>query len=107
MDVEHEKIVWIENSLIVNKKKWHTKLTANRAALVTPSDTALIPSLSNPDGINNGCALYIGLPGNVRVQTAGGDDVLFVGCYAGQFFPVNVIQVYNSGTTAGEIVALW
>jgi len=85
----------------------YTKLTANRAALVTPSDTDLIPSLSNPDGINNGCALYIGLPGNVRVQTAGGDDVLFVGCYAGQFFPVNVIQVYNSGTTAGEIVALW
>ena len=31
----------------------------------------------------------------------------FVGAYAGQFFPVNVIQVFNAGTTAGDIVALW
>ena len=51
----------------------YTKLTANRAALVTPSDTDLIPNVSNPDGVNNGCALYIGTPGNVKVQTAGGD----------------------------------
>lgn len=85
----------------------YTKLTANRAALVNPSDTDLIPNISNPDGINNGCALYIGTPGNVRVKTAGGDILTFVGVYSGQFFPVNVIQVFDTGTTAGEIIALW
>ena len=85
----------------------YTKLTANRAAPVTPSDTDLIPNISNPDGINNGCALYIGSAGSVKVQTAGGDILTFVGAYAGQFFPVNVIQVFNTGTTAGDIVALW
>jgi hypothetical protein len=85
----------------------YTKLTANRAALVTPSDTDLIPNVSNPDGINNGCALYIGTPGNVKVQTAGGDILTFVGVFAGQFFPVNVIQVFQTETTAGEIIALW
>jgi hypothetical protein len=85
----------------------YQKLNASRAAVVTPSDTDLIPNISNPDTPNNGCVLYIGLPGDVRVQTAGGDNIIFVGCYAGQFFPVNVIQVYDTGTTAGEIRALW
>lgn len=83
----------------------YQKLQAGRAALVTPSDDDLIPSVSG--GTNNGCALYIGTPGNVRVKTVGGDDVIFTGVYAGQFFPVNVLQVFASGTTAGEIVALW
>ena len=83
----------------------YQKLQAGRAAIVAPSDTDEIPSVTG--GTNNGCALYIGLPGNIRVKTVGGDDVTFTGVYAGQFFPVNVLQVYNTGTTAGEIVALW
>tara|TARA_R110000796_G_scaffold168337_1_gene285268 strand:- start:5255 stop:5512 length:258 start_codon:yes stop_codon:yes gene_type:complete len=83
----------------------YQKLQAGRAAIVAPSDTNQIPSVTG--GTNNGCALYIGLPGNIRVKTVGGDDVTFTGVYAGQFFPVNVLQVYNTGTTAGEIVALW
>jgi len=83
----------------------YQKLQGRRALLVTPSDTDEIPAITG--GTNNGCVLYIGLPGNVRVKTVGGDDVTFVGVYAGQFFPVQVIQVYATGTTAGEIVALW
>jgi len=83
----------------------YQKLQGRRALLVTPSDTDEIPAITG--GTNNGCVLYIGLPGNVRVKTIGGDDVTFVGVYAGQFFPVQVIQVYATGTTAGEIVALW
>ena len=83
----------------------YQKLQGRRALLVTPSDTDEIPAITG--GTNNGCVLYIGLPGNVRVKTIGGDDVTFVGVYAGQFFPVQVVQVYATGTTAGEIVALW
>ncbi|QDP56244.1 MAG: hypothetical protein GOVbin3009_11 [Prokaryotic dsDNA virus sp.] len=83
----------------------YQKLQAGRAALVTPSDTDQIPSVSG--GTNNGCVLYIGTPGNIRVLTVGGDDVIFTGVYAGQFFPVQVLQVFDTGTTAGEIVALW
>lgn len=85
----------------------YTKLTANRADTVTPSDTASIPNVANPDGINNGCALYIGGPGNIKVKTAGGDVITFVGVFAGQFFPVNVTQVFATGTTATDIIALW
>ncbi|MHA2084175.1 MAG: spike base protein, RCAP_Rcc01079 family [Candidatus Thorarchaeota archaeon] len=83
----------------------YQKLQGRRALLVTPSDTDEIPAITG--GTNNGCVLYIGTPGNVRVKTIGGDDVTFTGVYAGQFFPVQVIQVFATGTTAGEIVALW
>lgn len=83
----------------------YQKLQGRRALLVTPSDTDEIPAITG--GTNNGCVLYIGTPGNVRVKTVGGDDVTFTGVYAGQFFPVQVIQVFATGTTAGEIVALW
>ena len=83
----------------------YQKLQAGRAALVTPSDTDQIPPLTGET--NNGSVLYIGTPGNVRVLTVGGDDVIFTGVYAGQFFPVQVLQVFDTGTTAGEIVALW
>ena len=76
----------------------YLKLQAGNAAIITPSDT---------DRTNGGCALYIGTPGNIRVLTVGGNDVIFTGVYAGQFFPVNVLQVFATGTTAGEIVALW
>jgi hypothetical protein len=86
----------------------YQKLQAGRAALVTPDDVNEIPSVSSQNGKgNNGCVLYIGTPGNIRVKTVGGDDVIFTGVYAGQFFPVQVLQVFDTGTTAGEIVALW
>tara|TARA_R110000803_G_scaffold169965_7_gene233025 strand:- start:8084 stop:8341 length:258 start_codon:yes stop_codon:yes gene_type:complete len=83
----------------------YLKLQAGNAAIITPSDTDQIPSVTG--GTNGGCALYIGTPGNIRVLTVGGNDVIFTGVYAGQFFPVNVLQVFATGTTAGEIIALW
>lgn len=83
----------------------YQKLQAGRASSVTPSDTLGIPSVSG--GKNNGCVLYIGSAGDIRVETVGGDDVTFKGVNAGQFFPVNVVKVFSTGTTADEIVALW
>jgi len=56
---------------------------------------------------NNGCVLYVGNTGNVRVLTAGNDDVTFVGIPAGAFVPVQVKRVFASTTDATDIVALW
>jgi hypothetical protein len=53
------------------------------------------------------CVLYIGGSGNIRVQTEGGDDVVFTGVLAGTFLPVNVVRVFATNTTATNIVALW
>tara|TARA_R100000900_G_scaffold145687_1_gene132248 strand:+ start:2091 stop:2357 length:267 start_codon:yes stop_codon:yes gene_type:complete len=86
----------------------YQKLQAYRAAAVTPSNTTTIPSVSAQGGSgNNGCVLYVGVAGDVKVTTAGGDDVVFTGILAGSFVPVQVIKVFATGTTATNIVALW
>lgn len=86
----------------------YEKLQASRAAAVTPSDTLEIPNISTQDGSgNNGCVLYVGTAGDVKVKTAGGDIVTFVGLNKGQFIPVQVLQVFATDTTSTSIVALW
>jgi len=86
----------------------YQRLQVGRAAAVTPSDTVNIPSVSSQDGSgNNGCVLYVGGAGNLRVLTIGGDDVLFSNIQAGSFLPVQVKRVYSTNTTATGIVALW
>ena len=84
------------------------KIQVSRAAAVTPNDTADIPSVSTQDGTgNNGCVLYVGGDGDIKVTTAGGDEVTFVGLSAGTFIPVQVLKVWATGTNATDIVALW
>jgi len=58
---------------------------------------------------NAGCPIYIGVGGNVKVTTIGGDVVTFFGVPAGTILPVQVIKVWSpaSGTSAVQIVALW
>jgi hypothetical protein len=86
----------------------YQKLQVSRAAAVTPSDTVDIPSVSTQDGTgNNGCVLYVGVGGDVKVTTAGGDTVVFTGLLAGMFVPVQVLRVWATDTTATDIVALW
>jgi hypothetical protein len=78
-------------------------LQATRAYEVTPSDTVNIPNPSN--GPNNGCLLYVGTIGDLRVLTLGQDDVTFVG-FSG-FLPVQVVRVFATNTNCGDIIALW
>jgi len=83
----------------------YQKLQVGRAAAVTPSDTVNIPSVSGGD--NNGCVLYVGGAGNLKVKTVGGDEVTFVGVNTGTFLPVQVVRVFSTGTSATNILALW
>ena len=86
----------------------YQKLQAYRAAVVTPSDTANIPNVSTQDGSgNNGCVLFVGTGGNIKVKTAGGDDIIFTNVADGTFFPVQVVKVFAGNTTASGIIALW
>jgi len=50
--------------------------------------------------------LYIGTGGSLRVKTAAGDIVTFTNIPDGMFFPVQVIQVFSTGTDASGIIAL-
>lgn len=83
----------------------YQKLQAGRALTIAPSDTVNIPDVSG--GTNNGCVLYVGTAGNLRVLTVGGDDVTFIGINTGAFIPVQVLRVFATGTTAANIIALW
>ena len=83
----------------------YQKLQASRAAAVTKSDTVNIPNPGN--GEVEGCVLYIGTGGILRVLTAGGDDITFQGIPNGTFLPVQVVRVFASTTTATNIIALW
>ena len=54
-----------------------------------------------------GCNLYIGGAGNVKVTTIGGDIVTFTAPTLGQVLPVQVIKLHSTGTSATLINALW
>jgi len=65
---------------------------------------------NNSGDPNNGCVLYVGTAGDLKVITAGGDTVEFIGVLAGSFIPVQVTRVFKTGTTgtsAADILALW
>lgn len=86
----------------------YQKLQAYRAYSVTPNDNSNIFNVSNQDGSgNNGCVLFIGTGGNIKVKTAGGDDIIFTNVADGTFFPVQVVKVFAGSTTASGIIALW
>ena len=86
----------------------YQKLQANRAAAVTPSNTDNIPSLSSESGTpNRGCVLYVGTKGDLTVLTIGGDKVTFTNFQDGSFLPVQVVRVFETETTASNIIALW
>jgi hypothetical protein len=68
------------------------------AAAVTTSDTVSFPTAS---------IVFVGSGGTVRVLTAQGSDVTFVGLLAGSILPVQVIQVFATTTTATNMVRIF
>ena len=58
-------------------------------------------------GNEEGAVLYVGTAGNVKVTTVAGDEVTFINVSTGSFFPVQVKKVFDTGTSAGNILALW
>ena len=72
--------------------------------IATASAYVVYSQIDNPQ---NGCVLYVGGAGDLKVSTVGGDEVTFTGLVAGQFIPVNVLRVWATGTTATFIIALW
>ena len=103
---------------------WNTTSASGGVAVVTGVDSATQLSISSfiigaldsyriynasdySFGPVQGCNLYFGTGGTVRVITMSGDDVTFT-VIAGQVLPVQVIRLMSSTTniTSG-IVALW
>ena len=68
------------------------------AAPVTPSDAVNFDQPAR--------SLYIGTSGNVSLVTMNGQTVIFSNVPVG-ILPMRCSRVNNSGTTAGQIIALW
>ncbi|MDQ0507432.1 spike base protein, RCAP_Rcc01079 family [Xanthobacter agilis] len=70
---------------------------ANYAATVTPDD---VLDLDTPTR-----ALWVGTAGDLALTMWGGQQVTLVN--ASGLLPVSASRVWESGTTAADIVALW
>jgi hypothetical protein len=68
------------------------------ATTFTKSDTAYLATPS---------VIYVGVTGDVKVTTAQGDDTVFIGVPAGAVIPVQVIRVWNTGTTATSMLRIY
>ena len=69
------------------------------AEAVTPSDTVDLNGTAQ--------ALYIGIGGDLNINTAAGATVLFTGVVSGTILPVRTSRVFVTSTTATNIVALY
>jgi len=87
------------------------KLQTSVAVVVAPNDTTNIAypgdETASPNNSKWPCVLYVGGAGNVKVRTAGGNDVILYGVAAGTFIPIQVVRVFSTNTTAANILALW
>lgn len=71
---------------------------ATRAYTITPFDAGDLSRATR--------ALFVGQSGNVRVKTTGGDIVTFANLQSGVLYPIRVARVFQTGTTASDLVGL-
>jgi len=81
-------------------KSWK-RTVGGRWVAVTPDDNTDIPGNSVP------VALQIGTAGNVVVQQGDATDLTIYGLQAGQIIPGAFTRVKSTGTTAGQIRAIY
>ena len=76
------------------------------AFAVTTSNTT---NFSNPSNTAQPitAVIYVGGAGNVQVQTAQNETVLFSGLNAGTVLPLQVVRVWTTNTTATNLVAIY
>lgn len=72
---------------------------------IAGSSVAVDVSSTDADLTYESCAIFVGGAGDIKLRMASG-DITFT-CPAGALLPVKADKVYNSGTTATAIVALY
>jgi len=75
------------------------QINSSRATAIAPSDA------NDLDPI--GGLVYVGVTGDVAVQTKDGDAVTFIGVPAGNVLPLKVSRVLATGTTATSLIHLY
>lgn len=52
------------------------------------------------------CVFYVGVAGDIKVTSSGGDTEILVAAPAG-YHPLNITRVFDTLTTATDIIAIW
>ena len=79
-----------------------TNKVTQQAIKAVEVDPSVLQTLVIP-----GAVLYIGTGGDVKVDTISGDAVTFKNLADGSVLPVQVKRVYDTGTSAADIIALY
>ena len=82
----------------------NTRLLLNANIFLSTAESYTIYAQSQ---VKNAAVLFIGVGGTLRVITAGGQDITFNAILGGTFLPVQVLKVFQTGTTATNLIALW
>ena len=72
---------------------------AGNVVAVTPIDTANLAQVTR--------ALYIGGAGNVQITDPNGNETVLENLAVGVVLPIRASKIWNTNTTATDIVALW
>ncbi|QIE41258.1 spike base protein, RCAP_Rcc01079 family [Meridianimarinicoccus aquatilis] len=67
--------------------------------MIVPSDAADLPHVTR--------AIYVGTAGEIQAELASGVTVSFISVPAGTMLPLRLRKILSTGTTAGDLVALW
>lgn len=87
-----------------NAEATYFMMPALDASSITASDSASISPTR---------AIWIGTGGDIKVQMAedkagsGGDVVTFKNVVDGQLLPLSVVKIYDTDTTATDILVIW
>lgn len=75
---------------------------------ITPNDNANISIGGIPisDSIESGVCLYVGVGGDIKVTSIGGQIATFQNVASGSFLPIQVKRLWQTGTNATGIIAL-
>lgn len=97
---------------IIQNHRTETKATVT----AIDSDTTLSISEDIMKGVGDsysiytdvtlGCVFYVGVAGDIKYTTSGGDTVVMKAATVG-WHPVNVTKVFSTGTTAESLLAGW
>jgi hypothetical protein len=66
---------------------------------IGPSDAQYLPYVTR--------ALYVGNAGNIAVLMFDGSIIVFTNAVAGTILPIRVVKIFNTGTTASNLVGLF
>ena len=73
--------------------------SARDVDIITPSDTQNLPREAR--------GVYIGTGGHMKITTQYGKTVIFKNLVRGQILPVQVWKVWQTDTTASDLIALY